>query len=204
MPPNDSVSTKSGFLNWPKAVLAFFAGSGVALSFWLFSRGNQQIGALPAWYFLVVVLWPKSGKRPSKARHLAQERIARKRIRILCVIAALSWSVNGIGFLQKLHNGTPPRDSIVRQLDEADGLARRGLIDKALQKLKTVSVPSSYPLDKARLHHNMGILLLQKRRTKEAKEQFLLSLFFCNLSNFTFCCVSNWLGSNCPTPWFDS
>jgi len=172
-------------LVWPTAcmkVLILLLCLSVALNCWNFLKGNQQIIALPLAYFLGVSLWTRLPREVSGKRGKWQRQLWRKRIRLVLVGVGLSSGLNLCIMLPRALGSVPSRVGIRKELDLADSLAIKGFYDRAIDQLRKIQVPALYTTEKARLHHNLGVLLLRKGKLVEAREHLLVSLRF-NPSN---------------------
>lgn len=64
----------------------------------------------------------------------------------------------------------------MQKMAQAESLVHGGKLLQALHVLESTAIPEDMPLEKARKHHNCGVILLQLGRPKEAIVRFLKSL----------------------------
>jgi len=65
---------------------------------------------------------------------------------------------------------------VLQKLDQAERLVNEGRLQDALAALEVLDVPPTMPLERARKHHDCGVILIQTGRSDDAVEHLLGSL----------------------------
>jgi len=135
------------------------------------AKGNQQILAWPIAVWLILFLWPHKSKR---TRNVQQVNLRMLPI-AACILAAAS-----LILIAKAITARPEvsESGVLEALDEAERLFHQGKYVESLRDFENINVPSRVPLQKARKHHNCGVILIRLARYEEAVEHLRLSLYY--------------------------
>jgi len=135
------------------------------------AKGNQQILAWPIAMWLILFLWPRKPK---------QSRIAiNNNSHMLFIIAVISLGISFLLVVKALAKQPEViKSGVVEALDEAERMFHQGKYDESLIAFKNIHVPVSEPMQRARKHHNCGVILIYFRNYDDAVEHLRLSLHY--------------------------
>jgi tetratricopeptide (TPR) repeat protein len=163
------------------AVLLGLGGAALVISV---GEGNQEILAWPVAVWLALLFWPVRVSRPGTSKPPGGERKgkaqkpARPGYRQLAApLAILAWAIVFATAWPAINaEAGDSRDRALAELARAGQLAGQGDLDGALAAFERIDVPATFPLDRARKHHNCGILLIRLDRKDEAAQHLALAL----------------------------
>lgn len=159
------------------AISAILMGIAAITAVFALGKGNQQIIAWPLGAWVLLRSWPVAfrgvlvqaqerggGVRP--ARSFGAFSIGSTAFTLsLVILGNTMWTDEPMG-----------RREIGRQMRLADNLVSEGRFHEALDVLTPLGIPDGMPLEKARRHHNLGLLLIQLGRSEEADAHLLLAV----------------------------
>ncbi len=151
-------------------------GVSVLVAMFVALRGNQQVLAWPVAVWMGLLAWPggevarpgalKGGRIVGLLRSLGMP--------LACVVAlcvSITFAANAV------HSKPEASANTVRDaLSRAERLTGEGQLREALTAMEALEVPSTMPLERARKHHDCGVILIQLGRPELAVEHLLMSL----------------------------
>jgi len=166
-------------LAWRRAVRCLAAGAlgaSVLVALLVTLRGNQQVLAWPVAVWICLMAWPSD--EAARRHALGGGRILELMRSLALPLVCVSAMCVSITFAANAARARPetPESAVLSALARAERLSREGRLREALTAMEALDVPDKIPLERARKHHNCGVILIQLGHPELAAEHLLMSL----------------------------